>query len=353
MAKIAFDEVKELQAVNIFKPEGLWYGDPYFPIECLNTPITQRENVRHLYAGEETEWFPNLINDQLDVTPVCVPDVDASGMVGGIDSFGVKWVALENGLPAMVKPGNPLLKDIADWRELIWPDIDSWDWEGVGKAFLDSIDERRMVRGIMLSTYFERLIALMDFENAAMALIEDPESVTEFFEKLTEYNISIVDHYIKYFHVDAIMAHDDWSAQRSPFFSEKIARDLILPHLKKLVQHCHDKGLYFTLHSCGNGRKLAPVMIEAGIDGWQLQENAMDIEELIDLFGDKIVLEASLMVPDNDEEAKEYISKMVKVMSRTKKPAMNFYDMSFTRGFDSHKYIYTNMRKAALAKSYD
>lgn len=350
MAKIVFDEEKELQACGMFAPEGLWYGFPYFPVECLNTPITQKENVKRLYAGEEVEWIPNLINDQLDVTPICVPDVAASGMEGGIDSFGVEWVALENGLPAMVKPGNPLLKDIADRQDLTWPDVDSWDWEGAGKEFLDSIDERRMIRGTMLSTYFERLIALMDFENAAMALIEDPESVNEFFEKLTEYNIDIVDHYIKYFHVDAIMAHDDWSAQHSPFFSASVASELILPHLKKLVQHCHDKGLYFTLHSCGNGRKLAPVIVEAGVDGWQLQENAMDYDELIDLYSDKIVLEAGLILPDDDDEAKAYVDRMAKIVARAKKPGANFYDMTETRGFDSHKYIYSALRKAALGK---
>lgn len=350
MAKIVFNEEKELQAIGLFNPAGLWYGDPYFPLECLDTPITQRENVQRLYAGEETEWFPNLINDQLDVTPNCVPDIYASGMEGGIDSFGVEWVALENGLPAMVKPGNPLLKDIADWRDLQWPDIDSWDWEKCGNEFLESVDDRRMVRGVMLSTYFERLIALMDFENAAMALIEDPESVTEFFEKLTEYNISIVDHYIKYFKVDGIMAHDDWSAQHSPFFSETVARELILPHLKKLVDHCHANGLYFTLHSCGNGRKLAPVMIEAGVDGWQLQENAMNMEELIDLFGNKIVLEASLFLPDDDAAAKEYVVKMAKVISREKKPAANFYDFMEKRSFDSHQFIYSTLRKAALGE---
>ena len=47
----------------------------------------------------------------------------------------------------------------------------------------------------------------MDFEGAAMALLEDPESVEAFFDDLTKMHIKMIDNYKKYFHVDDIMFH--------------------------------------------------------------------------------------------------------------------------------------------------
>ena len=53
---------------------------------------------------------------------------------GGKDMFGIEWVYVPVAGGSMVKPGNPLLKDANEWKEkLVWPDIDSWDWESSAK----------------------------------------------------------------------------------------------------------------------------------------------------------------------------------------------------------------------------
>ncbi|MBI4857206.1 MAG: hypothetical protein HY818_10765 [Acetobacterium woodii] len=350
MAKINFDE-KELQGQGMYAFEGTWYGAPYGPIEQLSPPISPVENFKSCLAGEAYEWMPDCSCDLVDITPHCIPDVDASDYEGGIDTFGVKWVALENGLPAMVEPGKPVLKDISDWKNLAWPDVASWDWEACGKRYQEKIGDGRIKRGIMLSSYFERLISLMDFEGAAMALVEDPEEVEEFFDKLTDYHLEVVNHYKKYFDVDVIMAHDDWAAQRSPFFSINTVRTLLVPQYKRFVQHCHDLGIYFTLHSCGNGKILAPTMIEAGVDFWQLQENAMDLEEVVSLYGDTIGLESYFEVPADDTEAKAFIINKIQIMSKAKKPMISFFDLQESRSFDVRRFVYEQQRKAALAKT--
>jgi len=59
----------------------------------------------------------------------------------------------------------------------------------------------------------------MDFQYAAMALIEDPDSVKDFFDKVADCNISLMEHYVKYHNVGMVLLHDDWGAQRAPFFS--------------------------------------------------------------------------------------------------------------------------------------
>ncbi|OFV68944.1 uroporphyrinogen decarboxylase family protein [Acetobacterium wieringae] len=350
MGKINFKET-ELQGQGMYEYEGTWYGLPYAPVERLMPPISPAENFKRCLDGKAFEWIPDGTCDMVDITPHCIPDVDASDYEGGIDTFGVKWVALENGLPAMVEPGKPALKDISEWKNLAWPDVSSWDWENFGKRYQEKIGTERIKRGVMLSSYFERLISLMDFEGAAMALVEDPEEVEEFFNKLTDYHIEVVNHYKKYFDVDVIMAHDDWAAQRSPFFSINTVRALLVPQYKRFVQHCHNLGIYFTLHSCGNGKILAPAMIEAGIDSWQLQQNAMDLEEVVDLYGDALGLEAYFEITQDDEAAKQFIIEQMRLFSKVKKPTISFYDMKEERSFDVRRFIYEEARKAALTRS--
>lgn len=98
---------------------GLFVGGEYDRVLCLDTPITPKENFKRFMSHrKDYEWVPDPMSDYFTITPEVNPDNHAMGMEGGLDSFGVEWEALENGLPALVRPGNPKLKDIADWREL-------------------------------------------------------------------------------------------------------------------------------------------------------------------------------------------------------------------------------------------
>lgn len=345
MTKMNIDLEKELVGKGYYDFEGTWYGVPYASVERLSTPISPRENIRRCFNGETLAWLPDGSFDQVDITPDCIPDVVACGYEGGVDAFGVKWIPLENGLPAMVPPGNPLLKDIADWQVLSWPDVSTWNWDGCGKRYKETLGTDRWFRGVILSSYFERLIALMDFEAAAMALLEDPESVEAFFDQLTEFHIEMINHYQQYFKVDSIMMHDDWAAQRSPFFSIKVVRNLFVPQYQKLVKHCHEKDLKLILHTCGNGRELIPAMIEAGFDGIQIQENAMNLEEVIREYGDVISFEAYFELPMDDREVKAFVAEKSRIMGQSRKSIISFFDMNEERGFDVRRYIYENERK--------
>lgn len=290
---------KEMQSRGTYPIVGTYYGYPYSEVERLNPPITPRENLLRYYRGTDYEWVPDVMSDQLDITPHCIPDVDACDFEGGFDAFGVKWIPVPGGdLPSFVEPGFIVLEDIADWKSLSWPDVDSWPWAEYAAKYNDVLkDDDRFRRGVILSGYFERLISLMSFEGAAMALVEDPESVMEFFDKLTELNIAIMRHYIDDFHCDGILIHDDWSAQRSPFFSLQTAQTLLVPYIKRMVDYAHERGVIFTLHSCGNGEDLIPAMLETGADDWQAQANALDLEACYEKLGDAMIFETYPEIP--------------------------------------------------------
>ena len=355
MSKIKMDLSKELESRGIYAIEGTWYGGyPYNEVERLTPPITPRENILRYYRGEDYEWVPDISSDQIEFTPDCIPDVVACGFSGGLDNFGVKWIPVGDGteLPSFVEPGFVLLEDIADWEKLEWPDVESWPWKETAARFNETYkDDDRLRRGVLLSAYFERLISVMGFEGAAMAMVEDPESVEAYFDKLTELNIQTMKHYIEDFHCDAIKIHDDWSAQRSPFFSLSVAQELLAPQVKKLVDYAHERGVIFTLHSCGNGKMLIPAMKEAGIDAWQAQSDALEIEECYELCGDDLMIETDVMIPSdlNGEALEAFIRGIFEKACVKHRATVLLSDWDPERNRVLRKVIYKVGREMAVA----
>ena len=63
----------EMQSRGMYASEGLWYGAPYMPVERLSQPVTPRENLLRYYRGEKYYWMPDIVSDQVDITPSCNP----------------------------------------------------------------------------------------------------------------------------------------------------------------------------------------------------------------------------------------------------------------------------------------
>ena len=269
-------------------------GRPIF-----TTPITPRENMMAFLNNETPCWMPD--NDVVTINPEIIPDNVARGFVqeadptdrkGGPDMFGVPWVYDPSIGGSMVVPGNPVLKDANDWREVIpFPDVDSWDWETSAKKNEKYVAGDSPVWITQFSGLFERLISFMDFENAALALIDDEQkdAVKELFDALADTYINILDHSIEAYHLNGYMLHDDWGSQRAPFFSKATWQEMIAPYVKKIVDHCHERRIIFELHSCGHTESMIDVISSIGIDMWRPQ-TMNDIKKMYDGYGDRIKL---------------------------------------------------------------
>ena len=353
MAKVKLDLQKEWEGRGLYQTEGLWYGVPYNPVERLTTPVSPRENLLRYYRGQDYEWLPDICSDQIDITPFCNPDILASGYEGGRDAFGVKWIPVEGGeLPAFVEPGFQLWEDISDWRKQPFPDPDTWNWKEEADRYNQTYQgDDRLRRGIIMSGYFERLIANMTFEEAAMALLTDPEEVTAFFEELTVFNEKVMKHYLEDFGCESIMIHDDWAAQRSPFFSLDTVMELIVPHLKKLSDAAHEQGASFTLHSCGNGLDLLPAIKASGVDAWQLQVDAVDAATAYERAGDDLILESYPVVPEelHGEKLENFLRETLQSFCGKHKGLVEFYDFDPERLAETRRLTYKVSRELALS----
>ena len=76
----------------------------------------------------------------------------------------------------MVEPGRPFLKEVSEWREKVcFPELDRWDWEKSAEENREFLNTDKLVTAWIFNGLFERLISFVDFEAAAVALIDEEQ----------------------------------------------------------------------------------------------------------------------------------------------------------------------------------
>ena len=311
MANILFSK-KELEA------RGTFPGGFRGAVSILNTPVSPKENYKMFLRGEKPYWIP-MGSDVISMTPAIIADNIARGFVhdatpfdpnkdgGGPDMFGVEWEWVPAVGGSMVRPGNPKVADITEWeKDIVFPDVDSWDWEASAKANEVLInDPDRMVGVTILNGLFERLISFIEMNEAMVSLIDEDaqEGVHRLFDKLADFYAKLIAKFKEYYKIDILTFHDDWGSQRAPFFSLDTCMEMLVPYLKRIVDATHALGVTFELHSCGKNELLVPAMIAAGVDMWNGQP-MNDKRMLVEKYGDKILLGAAptTLTPESSEE---------------------------------------------------
>ena len=237
------------------------------------------------------EFLPIMGQGIINNVPVNGFMERAVGGKDGYDWFGVHWI-WKPGDPAPMPGPYFMMEDISLWREIVkFPDLDHFDWEQA--AATDRIPEfnreENLLYQIISNGLFERLHALMGFEEALCALITDPEEVENFFWELADYKCRLIDKIAEYYRPDIICYHDDWGTQRGLFFSPEIWRRLIKEPTKKIVEHIQSRGIICELHSCGDIRALIPeIADDLGVDGLNIMK-LNDIPAMKKLTGNKVV----------------------------------------------------------------
>ena len=266
-------------------------------------PITPCENYKMAAKGKKPYWIPSIgwfYCDLNQFRPRQQADNRANHQCidGGewidyskVPRVQIGWFNCElewepNAMGCTVRPGNPQLPEMDGWREKIhFPDLDTEvDWEEMremNKTYMATSKANQL--GIQMG-FWERLMDLMDVNNAAMALLDEDQedNLHEFLDKLADLYIdyigrvkNVVDH------LDAVFFHDDWGTQNGPFFSLETARKFFVPPMKKVVDFCHANDIVFEHHCCGNAGALVPAMIETGSDYWLPQPAINDVDALV------------------------------------------------------------------------
>lgn len=185
-----------------------------------------------------------------------------------------------------------MLDDVTEWKKKVrFPDAGKFDWEESARADLHGEDrDRLLVEYGCGNGVFERLVALMGFENALIALVTEPEACNEFFKAVTDFKIECSEKVAKYYHPDTFTNYDDIATQRALFMSPDVYRSLIKPHHKRLYDAAGSFGMIPIQHTCGHAEILIEDFIEAGARGWTSVQPVNDISDLLLKYGDQITL---------------------------------------------------------------
>ena len=245
--------------------------------------LTPRENMLIAYRHGTPPILPNIMLDAGIM--FARPELERyTGFTRGKDGFGVEWQYQANVNAPMVV-SKPLFEDISEWREYFkFPDLDAIDWKAQAEKDLHTnfiaADEKSAARlskksnldgdklgyFMVLNGMFERMHALMGFENALISLLEDPEASFDFFSAMADYKIAYFRKIAEFYPVDVIAAHDDYGAAGGMLMSPDTWRTLLKPNLKRMVDACHELGIIYEHHSCGFIEPIIPDLVEIGVD---------------------------------------------------------------------------------------
>lgn len=272
--------------------------------------LTSRDLMLMAYRHETPPILPNIFVDGAIL--LNGGDVERyGGRDSGYDGWGCEWTFVPEQNAPIPTPGKYVMEDITQWRELVhFPDLDSYDWATIsdrdihcdGAHFMSTMEYKRLPDGkafndggkcailILGAGMFERMHALMGFENALLALVEEPEECYEFFSAVADWKIKFFRKLNEYYPIDVINAHDDYGSQDRLFMSLDTWRKLLKPNLKKMVDAVHEMGIVFQHHSCGYVEPLIPEFIEIGIDATDTLQAACNpnLKELKAKYGSQI-----------------------------------------------------------------
>ncbi|MBQ8975377.1 MAG: hypothetical protein IJ072_06625 [Oscillospiraceae bacterium] len=336
----------EMNRIGTYPSVAGLFGNPQPSYPKYNRPVTSRENFELLINGKTPYWAPNLLSDFNLLQPLIMKDAEARSH-GGLDWFGIEWQYEPLTGSPMVKPGTRRLSGLENWREeLEWPDLDAIDWEADVRENFSNLPEDRPNLFLIVNGYFERLADLTSFEDAFCYLIEEPEEMNEFYTRLTDWHIHLVEIAKKYYNADIILLHDDMGTQRSTFFSTVMYVEHLQPHYKRFTKAVHDLGMHAAVHSCGCISTHIPEFINSGFEMWEGQFNANNMQQLMDTYGDKLGQIEWFHVPPNstEEEAHALIKSRIDGVGATGRYMNRLYDDA-DRLVSSNEYMYRISRE--------
>lgn len=340
----------ELDIIGEYSMPGI-YGAPDSVEPKRNYPITPKENMLRMLRGEMPLWVPNQTTDNNAIQPMVMPDATARAF-GGTDWFGIEWEYEPLTKAAMVKPETRRLSDITQWEsEIIWPDLKAIDWQkDYEDNYKDRIAEDRFSYFVIVNGLFERTADLTSFEDTFCYLLEEPEALTAFFDKLVDWHIELIHIAKEVYHADMILFHDDMGTQISTFFSPNTYRELFLPQYQKITKAAHDLGMFVCLHSCGNVGTLMPLFIEAGFDAWEGQDSSNDKASIMSEYGVDLAQCTLYIVPADlsDEDAVADIHKRVDELATTGRFACRLRDEKTDRKVNLAEELYRYSRQKYL-----
>ncbi len=161
----------------------------------------------------------------------------------------------------------------------------------------------------------EMVWRILGQENVLLWSAEHPDELTNFVERIHQFNLGIVEAQIKAAGglLDGMVIWGDVAYTKDVFFPPAFWRRAFKPGLKALIDLCHSYGLPVIYHGCGNVKRIFEDFIEVGTDAYNpLEAKAgMDVVELRRQYGHRIGFCGNINVVEWAESSPEQLRAMV------------------------------------------
>lgn len=145
--------------------------------------------------------------------------------------------------------------------------------------------------------FFEMPWSLRGMENLMVDYYENPDEVHRLHDALCTQYERWIRRAARELKPDGFWTSDDLGNQKQPMMRPKLFQEFLKPYYVRVARACHECGMHFWLHSCGNNTPLLEDLIEAGVDVFHpVQKHTMDEKAVAVRFGDRLTFLAGFDV---------------------------------------------------------
>ena len=196
-----------------------------------------------------------------------------------VDDWGCEFQSICPGMSGEVK--TPIIAS----DDLEWNDLSRVHFPVEWLAF-----DRQVVRDFYTETDrfvitpvcprpFERLQFLRGTEMLYMDLMDPPQNMLRFMERMHAFYCELLEEWCRA-PVDAIQFMDDWGAQKSLLINPSLWQRYFAPMYREYIAIAHRHGKKAFMHSDGNIEAIYPYLTEMGLDALNSQLFCMNLDTL-------------------------------------------------------------------------
>jgi uroporphyrinogen decarboxylase len=193
--------------------------------------------------------------------------------------------------------GDALLRNIPAWDERLNAYVDDF-------AVFGSICEP-----------YEYLWRVVGTENSLIWMLEEPEMFETFVNRIGDFLYNFCKAQIKAGEgrLSGMYFWGDVAYKNGMLFGPVLWRKLFKPHVKRLIDLCHQNNLMIIYHGCGNATPVYEDFVEIGLDAYNPLEvkSGLDVVELKKIFGGRMAFVGNLDVRVLESGDKQAIKKEV------------------------------------------
>ena len=253
--------------------------------------VTPKENWMKYVGGGTPEYIPYyaMMGDEYlgeSAVKGIMANIFPNNMFedGGYDMWGVRHVAAPGTNNAtMPDVRNILLHEIDDWKDVVKFPEKPATTPDYKKMYDDSVKMMRIDRTQSAVHAgpnfmpFQELVGMMGFEGGLIALVEDPDTVSEMLNAMLDLLEPYFNEYIDVFKPDLWSMGDDICSKQAPFVSVETYRKVFKPLYERMAKPANDRGIPIMFHNCGHILPILGDMVDFGVAATDPFEPSNDI----------------------------------------------------------------------------